>query len=84
MNYLTADASMCDHLRGIVEPVEVRDRSGRLLGVFTPHVPPDVLAKYEKVKQLFDLDEINRIAATEREGLPLAEVWKQIRAGERS
>jgi len=82
MTYVTADKSMCDHLRGFLEPVEIRDASGQVLGVFTPHVAPELRAKYEKVEQLFDLEEAERIATTEREGRPLAEIWNRIRAHE--
>ncbi len=82
MNHLTADKNICGWLRGVLEPTEIRDGKGKLLGVFTPQVSAELRAQYEKAKELFDLDEAQHIAATEREGLPLAEVWKRIHAHE--
>src|ERR1700722_1847959 len=48
MNYLTADEAMCDHLRGVLEPVEIRDEKGKLLGQYTPFVSAEERALYEK------------------------------------
>jgi hypothetical protein len=81
MGHITADAAMADHLGGLLEPVEVRDEQGQLLGVYTPHVAPEVLAKYEKVIQSLDLDKIRRIAEEQKgQGAPLEEVLRRIEA----
>lgn len=59
-NYLTADDDMRDWLYGILEPVEIRDSRGQVLGVFTPHVPVELLALYEKAKADVDVAELKR------------------------
>ncbi len=83
-NHLTANESVCAFFRAILEPVDVRDESGRLLGRFIPHVPPEVTAKYEKFLQSIDLEEIERLAKEEKGlGIPLSEVWKRIHAMEK-
>lgn len=82
MGHIIADKEMELSLRGILEPIEIRDALGQLLGHYVPYVSPERKAFYEKTSQLFDLDEVRRVAATEREGLPLAEVWKRIHARE--
>ena len=46
-------------------------------------IPPEVLAQYEKAKSLFDIEEARRRLETEGgQGVPLAEVWRRIHAGE--
>jgi hypothetical protein len=60
MNYVTIDADFCDHLRGILETVELRDANGKMLGHFTPSVSMEELALYEKAKKLFDPAETKR------------------------
>ncbi len=60
MNYLTIETEFCDHLRGVLEPVELRDARGKILGHFTPAVSAEELAMYEKAKRLFDPAEIKR------------------------
>jgi hypothetical protein len=78
MGHIIADEELESRLRGFLEPIEIRDVHGGLLGHYTPYVSPELKEKYEKTRQLFDLDEARRIAATEREGKPLSEVWKRI------
>ena len=65
MSYLTIDDEFCDHLRGVLETVELRDASGKILGHFTPSISAEELALYEKAKRLFDPDEIIRRKETE-------------------
>jgi len=86
MNYLTADEDMCDRLRGILEPVEIRDEAGKLLGLYTPHVPPEVLAAYEEAKKSMEREEVKRRTAADhgKQGSPLSEVLKRIQAREAS
>jgi hypothetical protein len=36
MNYLTADQPLLDRLAGVMEPVEIRDPSGKVVGQYTP------------------------------------------------
>lgn len=84
MNHLTADEDLLDRLRGIVEPVEIRDPEGKLLGVYTPHVTAEVRALYERAKSLFNPAEVKRRAEAEKgQGAPLSEVWERLRAVEK-
>ena len=83
MNVLTADETLPDRLRSVVEPTEIRDESGEVLGHYTPAPPQGEQALYEKAKSLFDPAETARIAEAERgQGLPLDEALRQIRSGE--
>jgi hypothetical protein len=83
MNHLTADEAMCDHLRGILDPVEIRDVTGKLLGHYTPCVSPEERALYEKVAASLDLAEIKRRSEMEHgKGKPLAEIIRRLEAGE--
>lgn len=65
MSYLTIDEKFCDHLRGILETVELRDTCGKLLGHFTPSLSDEESALYEEAKRLFDPAEIKRRKETE-------------------
>jgi hypothetical protein len=83
MNFLTADDAMLAQLQGIVQPVEIRDPSGKVLGHYTPLLSPEEAEAYEKAAAMFDWEEIERIAATEHgQGIPLAEFWRRLEAGE--
>ena len=83
MNYLTADDGLISRLRGIMEPVEIRDANGNVLGHFTPVVPPEVQALYDKADALFDLEEAKRDAAAKQPGFSLQEVMRFIRSLEK-
>jgi hypothetical protein len=82
MGHIVADAGMQKALAGVVEPVEIRTSEGIILGHYTP-VDPKQAALHAKYSHLFDLEEAERVAATQREGRPLAEVWERIRGGEK-
>jgi hypothetical protein len=83
MSYLTIDDVFCDHLRGILETVELRDTSGKLLGHFTPFVSAEERAMYEKAKTLFDPAEVERRLREEAgKGAPLQEVLRRIQSKE--
>lgn len=82
MNHLTADQVLLDRLAGVMEPAEIRDPSGKVLGRYTP-VFSDEKEKSERAAKYFDLAEAERILAEEKDqGSSLAEVWKRIHAGE--
>lgn len=81
MNYLTIDAEFGDHLRGVLETVELRDASGKVLGHFTPLVSPEERALYEKAKTLFDPAEIQRRLEKTDKRVPHEEVMRRL--GER-
>jgi len=79
MVILTADGSLQNLLKGVKEPAEVRDKSGKVLGHYTPVVTAEEAAWYEKAKKLFDLEEAERVLATERDaGRPLQEFWQEL------
>jgi hypothetical protein len=71
---------MLVRLRGIIQPVEIRDASGRVLGLFTPNVPPELWEKYERAKLLFDLTEAERAAADPHPGYTTSEVLRHLAA----
>ena len=82
MNYLTADQELLERLAGAMEPVEIRDPNGKVLGRFTP-VFADENERKERAARYFDLAAAERdLADDQHQGLPLAEVWKRIHAGE--
>jgi hypothetical protein len=82
MNYLTADQALLERLAGVMEPAEIRDPDGKVIGRFTP-VFADEKEKNERAANYFDLAEAERLLAEERsQGCSLAEVWKRIYAGE--
>ncbi len=83
MNYLTIDPEFCDHLRGILETVELRDASGKVLGHFTPSISAEERALYEKAKTLFDPAEVERrLREGAGKGVPFAEVMRRIQSKE--
>jgi hypothetical protein len=81
MNHLTADQVMLERLAGVMEPAEIRDADGKVLGRFTP-IFSDEQEKCARAAKYFDLAEAERIAAEESQGSSLAEVWERIRACE--
>ena len=83
MNYLTIDAEFCDHLRGVLETVELRDASGKVLGHFTPLVSVEELALYKKAETLFDPAEVERrLKEQSGKGVSLAEIMQRLRSQE--
>jgi hypothetical protein len=65
-----------------MEPAEIRNPDGKIIGRFTP-VFADEKEKNERAAKYFDLAEAERNLAEDRDqGLPLAEVWRAIHAGE--
>jgi hypothetical protein len=82
MNFLTADQALLERLAGIVEPVEIRDPSGKVLGRFTP-VFADEKDMHDRVAKYFDLAEAERELAEKGQGCSLAEVWERIHALEK-
>ena len=83
MNRLTADRPLLERLEGIMEPVEIRDPDGRVLGAFTPALSPEEAEAYRKAAELFDPAELDRI---EREGGPvytIEQVWEYIHSMEK-
>ena len=82
MYHLTADQELLERLAGIMEPVEIRDANGKLIGQFTPMFA-DENDKSERAARYFDLADAERSLTQEREPeYTLAEVWARIRSGE--
>ena len=80
MVILTADGPLQNLLQGVKEPAEVRDKSGKVLGHYTPVLTPEEAAWHEKAKKLFDLEEAERILAAERDaGRSLQEFWQELK-----
>jgi hypothetical protein len=79
MNHLTADEGLLQWLAGLMEPVEIRDPSGKVLGRYTP-VFVDEKDRQVRAEKYFDLAEAERVLAEKPQGFTLAEVWEQIRA----
>jgi hypothetical protein len=81
MNHLTADQALVERLAGVMEPVEIRDPSGKVLGRYTPVFAGEKDARARAVKY-FDLAEAERALAKDPKGCSLAEVWERIRTCE--
>ncbi len=83
MTVLTADDVLLSRLRSVCEPVEIRDKSGKVLGHYTPLLTAEEAAEYAKLRSLFDLEEAERTLATQRDqGRPLAEILQSLRSAE--
>jgi hypothetical protein len=82
MYHLTADQELLERLAGIMEPAEIRDANGKVIGRFTP-VFVDENDKNERAARYFDLADAERSLAQEPEQeFTHAEVWERIRSGE--
>jgi hypothetical protein len=68
---------MVSLLSQLKQATELRDAQGKCIGIFKPLVIDD--ERLEKLKSLFDLEEAERIAATEREGYSWEEVKEHLR-----
>jgi hypothetical protein len=79
MNVWVADEELLQRLRGIVEPQEIRDANGKVIGIYTPVLTPEEQAAYARAAELFDLEELDRIEREEHgQGRPLTELWKRL------
>jgi hypothetical protein len=77
MKILRADESVKAFLASLTEETVFQDADGEMLGLFKPgEIGRDELN--ERARALFDPEEIERIKATERGGLPLKEIWCRI------
>jgi hypothetical protein len=66
MNHLTADQPMLERLSGIVEPIEIREPSGKVMGTYTPVLSPEEREAYRQAAELFDPEELDRIEKTDQ------------------
>jgi len=83
MNYIVADEELESHLRGFLEPIEIRDSKGNVLGHYAPQVTPEELARYEKLSELFDLEEAERALASGGNGRSLTEIKQYLHSLEK-
>jgi hypothetical protein len=79
MNYLIADQALLERLAGVMEPAEIRDPEGNVLGRFTP-VFAGEKEKKERAARYFDLAEAERVAASKCEGYSIEEVMQHLRS----
>ena len=77
MKQLTVPAELSVFVDPLKQPLEIRDGDGPVLGVLTPNVivPEEVSSGWTEA----DLQEAERIVASNPKGLPLHEVWERIR-----
>jgi hypothetical protein len=79
MSSVTVDPVVGKWLEQLKDVTELRDNQGNILGTFMPSLSVEEQVLYEKVKQLFDPAETERILREERgKGIPLAEFWKKL------
>jgi hypothetical protein len=79
MSNFTVPPEFVALLTQLKQPTEFRDSQGTVLGVFTPKAESEE-ERFERIKALFDLEEAERILATERDsGRPLKEFWRDIK-----
>jgi hypothetical protein len=84
MLYLQAHESLgLDALDGVFEPVEISDATGKFLGVFIPANMELGKKLYKMTEHLFDLEEMKRLAASEKGGRTTAEILEDFRRMER-
>ncbi len=79
MSTVTADATVQQWLAQFTDVTEIRDAQGNLLGLFTPRNLAEA-EHLDRIKSLFDLEEAERIAATQRQGRSWAEIRRDLEA----
>ena len=80
MVIITADGALQNLLQGVKELAEIRDKSGKVLGHYTPVAAEEEAELRDKVKDAFDLQEAERLLAAERDlGRPLKEFWRELK-----
>jgi hypothetical protein len=77
MNQITLDPDLKARLNGLNEKVEVRDETGRLVGVF---LPAEAYLKYlyATVEVPFTDEEIERMWQDKEGTCSLAEIWRRL------
>jgi len=82
MNYVTADDAVLDRLSGLMEPTEIRDTNGNVLGTYVPLISTEERALYERAVQLFDPAETERRLREEENTAkrPFSDVIKRLEA----
>jgi hypothetical protein len=67
-------------LAHFVEPVEISDANGKLIGLFVPANLERGKELYDKAATLFDPAELDRIEATEQTGRSLQEILTHLKS----
>ena len=80
MSSVTVPPEVASLLGQLTEATELCDAQGNCIGIFKPHFAD---ARFERLKSLFDLEEAERIAATERQDYSLEEVKEYLRSLEK-
>jgi hypothetical protein len=80
---LTAEGPLQEMLGNVKEAAEIRDPSGKVLGLFTPVLAGDETEAYARAETLFDADEMERLAQTEQGGYSIDEVMEHLRSLEK-
>jgi hypothetical protein len=76
MSSISLSAEAVSALRQLAETTEIRDAAGQIVGVFVPRS----LAQSRSAMG-FDLDETERILATEKDkGRSLKDIWQDLHA----
>ena len=80
MGHIVADSVLLERLTGLVEPVEIWDAEGRVVGLFTPGTRTEELSEAE-IRKLFDPEEMKRRKLAERgKGLTTRELLARLHA----
>jgi hypothetical protein len=80
MGHIVADSVLLERLTGFVEPVEIWDAEGKVVGLFTPGRQTEELTEAE-VRKFFDPEEMKRRKLAERgKGLTTQEVLARLHA----
>jgi hypothetical protein len=79
MNHLTADQPLLERLAGIVDPVEIRDPGGNVMGTYTPALSPEEREAYRQAAALFDPEELDRIEKTDQGMHTIADIRRMFR-----
>ncbi len=83
MSSVIANADFENWLGQLKATTEIRDATGKVLGIYTPSSLTEEEQAYEKARQLFDRVDMERIFAEQHgKGRPLAEIWKDLEARE--
>lgn len=80
MSFITADDAMLARLAGLLQPVEIRDGDGNVLGHYAPSVSPELTVRYEQVKALFDRAEAEHAAAPKEPGMTTPELMRWLKS----
>lgn len=79
MGHIVADSVLLERLTGLVEPVEIRDAEGKVVGHFSPTLSPEMAEHYAGAAKLFDVKEADHRLRTEKGRRTTAEVVARLK-----